>query len=331
VPNDDVRTHTITADVLVADLYEKMAPNGRRQHLALAGSPFIDPGRGGYNNDMKIWLSTDRNGNRIQCDNNLNRTFESLFKGTDPGVSTQQVDARRTARKSVIDFVMGDLKTLEGKLGVADKRTLSSYLDSIRDLEQQLAQPAASFSCKAPAARFSDYQAFAPDRKEANIDRHWQETAKLLSIAFQCEAVRSVSYMIETEAGESGYPRFGLANSHGLSHSPGTADYGRRDKVHAQLFTEMVQLFKQTPVGDGNLMDNTLIVWGAGIGVNHSKDQLMAVVAGKVGGFKHNAVRDMGGKPASTLMRTLLAQLGALKPTDGFGQATANDSFDVSS
>ena len=334
IPNDDSRVHSISADVFIAEHYEKVAPTGRRQHLALAGSPFIDPGRTGYNNDMKSWLSSDRNGNRIQSDNNLVRTFDDLFRGADPGASQQQIDARRIAKKSVLDFVIGDIDALEKKLGAADKRVLSSYVDSIRDLEIRLDQlPAAggTASCTKPNLTLSQYAPFAPDRTEPNMDRHWKETTQLLAVAFQCEAVRSVSYMIETEAGESGYPSQGLPDSHGLSHNPGTPGYGKRDRYHAQLYAEMIETFRKTPVADGNLMDNMLVLWGAGIGVNHSKTDLMAVLSGRVGTVKHNALRDMGGRSAAGLIPAILKQLGVLPESEGFGVAKPGESFDLSS
>ncbi len=347
VPNDQAVSHSISVDRFIADYYEEHAPTGKSQHEAIEGSHFYDPANPGtsYNNEQKNWLSTDKNGNKIPTQMDLSAALDRMFDGFDEDLSAEQKEATRLLKKSRIDYVMDDIHRLEDRLGAADRQILDSYLDRIRSLEQNLAQPVPDgAACEVPTSDglFQYANRWGDNVSNSNghnfIDLHWRDAMQLFAIGFQCEAIRSVAYMLETEAGESGYAEGpngepSLGNHHGLSHNPGGAGYGHRDRRMAQVFADMVQLFKDTPVGDGNLLDHSVAVWGAGIGVNHSKDRVMAVVAGHAGSgsINHGALRDMGNDSQIPLMRTLLLHMGIIDENESFGDAGPGDEIDMTS
>src|SRR6185295_5789776 len=63
--------------------------------------------------------------------------FERLF-GEDI-VESPAAHARRLAmRRSILDQVMGDTKTLSATVGASDRRKLDEYLSSVREIEQQV-------------------------------------------------------------------------------------------------------------------------------------------------------------------------------------------------
>ncbi len=346
VPNDQAQTHTVSVDRWLAEYYEENAPTGKSQHEAIEASSFYDgpnPGTS-YNNEQKNWLSTDRNGNKIPTQMDLGAVLERMFDGLDDDLSADQKEAVRKLGKSRIDFVMEDVRRLEDRLGAQDKQTVTSYLDSIRSLENNLSQPLPeSGSCEAPdSSVFEYYDRWAERIDNTNghdaIDLHWRDAMQLFAIGFQCEAIRSVAYMLETEAGESPHAQGpngepALGDHHGLSHNPSVAGYGDRDRRYAQVFADMVQLFKDTPVGDGNLLDNSIAIWGTGIGVNHSKDRIMATVAGHAGShtINHGQMRDMENRSQVPLMRSLLLHMGVLDDTESFGDAGPGDEIDMTS
>lgn len=346
VPNDQAQTHSISVDRWIADYYEEHAPTGKSQHEAVEASSFYDgpnPGTS-YNNEQKNWLSTDQNGNKIPTQMDLGAVLERMFDGIDGDLSAEQREAVRRLGKSRIDFVMEDVHKLEDRLGARDKQTVGSYLDSIRKLENNLSQPLPeNESCEAPdASLFQHYDRWGERIDNANghdyIDLHWRDAMHLFAIGFQCEAIRSVAYMLETEAGESPHAQGpngepALPNHHGLSHNPSDAGYGHRDRRYAQVFADMVQLFKDTPVGDGSLLDHSVAIWGTGIGVNHSKDRVMAAVAGHGGGatINHGKMRDMDNQSQVPLMRSLLLHMGVMDDTESFGDAGPGDEIDMTS
>ncbi|MEM7676135.1 MAG: DUF1552 domain-containing protein, partial [Myxococcota bacterium] len=264
--------------------------------------------------------------------------------------------ARLRLKKSVLDAVLPDIAQLEQKLGTSDKSTLESYFTNIRTLEQrlqseidsserptQISVPPVETLVQNKGAGHNSNGWYVDDsyngRGHNHIDYHWRDTARLLSVAFQNDTVRSVAYMLETEAGENHYTdgpngEQGLGDNHAASHRNDAA-YGRRDRRHAQAYAEMIQAFKDTQVGNQRLIDNTLVVWGAGIGVTHSSDRVMAVVSGLTDskhGIRHNTLRDMKNQSQKPFFQTLLKKLEVI-PQDGtFGQGNqANDDIDFES
>ena len=349
-----------SADVLVARHYESNfpLPSGRSQHLVIRGSAFFDGGRSNYNNRQKQWLSTAPDGSRIDAEFDLLRVYNDMFSGVSPGQSQSEAVARLTLRKSVLDAVLPDITALEQRLGAADRRTLESYFTNIRTLEErlqsevdnagqappQVSVPAADTLIRHRGAQHNDRGWYNDDnyngRGHNHIDFHWRDTARLLTVAFQNDTVRSVAYMLESEAGENHYAagpngEAGLGDNHAASHNNNDA-YGRRDSRHAQAYAEMIQAFKDTQVGDERLIDNTLVVWGAGIGVTHSTDRVMAVVSGLTDsakyGIRHNTLRDMRGASQKPFFQTLLRKLGVIEANGTFGEGnSANDDVDLGS
>src|SRR4051794_3135048 len=63
--------------------------------------------------------------------------FERLFSDDVPG----EAGARRARyRRSILDFVAEDARTLQGRLGATDRRKLDEYLSSVRELERRVAR-----------------------------------------------------------------------------------------------------------------------------------------------------------------------------------------------
>ncbi len=349
-----------SADVLVARHYEDNFPiaSGRSQHLVIRGSAFFDGGRTSYNNRQKQWLSTAPDGSRIDAEFDLLRIYNTMFSGSDPGQSQSEAVARLTLRKSVLDAVLPGISSLQQRLGAADRQTLESYFTNIRTLEERLQAevdnagdtsdpipvPAADTLIRHKGAGHNARGWYVDDnyngRGHNHVDFHWRDTARLLTVAFQNDTVRSVAYMLESEAGENHYAEGpngepGLGDNHAASHGNNDA-YGRRDLRHAQAYAEMMQAFKDTQVGDERLIDNTLVVWGAGIGVTHSTDRVMAVVSGLTDnakyGIRHNTLRDMRGDSQKPFFQTLLKKLDVLDADGTFGEGNAaGDDIDLSS
>ncbi|MEO0812217.1 MAG: DUF1552 domain-containing protein [Myxococcota bacterium] len=348
-----------SADVVIARRYEQAfpLPGGRSQHLVIRGSAFYDGGNSGYNNRQKQWLSTAPDGTRIDAEFDLLKVYNDMFAGFDPDVSEDEADARLRLRKSVLDSVLPEVQALENRLGASDKQALDSYFTNIRTLENRL-------QTRIDGLGDAPVQVTVPNSDELilhkgeghnsngwyvddnyngrghnHIDYHWRDTSRLLTVAFQNETVRSVAYMLETEAGENHYDEGpngeqGLGDNHGASHANNAA-YGRRDARHAQVYAEMLDAFKEVEVGGERLIDNTLVLWGGGIGVTHSSDRTMAVVSGLTKpeyGIQHDTIRNMKNASQKPFMQTLLRRMGVLGSEETFGQDNgANANIDLES
>ena len=93
---------------------------------------------------------------------------------------------------------------------------------------------------------------------------------------------------------------------------------------HVSLFAEYVEKLQNTPEGDGSLLDNSLLLYGSGIGNPnvHNHTNLPIIVAGGAsGGMKGNRhIRYDKPMPLANLHLTLLDKAGV--KLDKFGDST---------
>jgi hypothetical protein len=116
------------------------------------------------------------------------------------------------------------------------------------------------------------------------------------------------------------YPEIGIADPHHpLTHHRNNEDWIEKvaqiNAFHVKLFAEYLQKLKATKDGDGNLLDHSMIVYGAGIsdGNRHNHEDLPILLAGRGDGSlkpgRHIAYKP--GKPITNLYLSLLDMMGA--------------------
>jgi hypothetical protein len=91
----------------------------------------------------------------------------------------------------------------------------------------------------------------------------------------------------------------------------------------ASLFAEFVQKLKETPDGDGNLLDNSILIYGSGLSnANvHSHDGLpVALLGGGGGALKGGRFVKYANAPLANLHVALLDKLGM--PMHQFADST---------
>jgi hypothetical protein len=91
----------------------------------------------------------------------------------------------------------------------------------------------------------------------------------------------------------------------------------------ASLFAEFVQKLKDTPDGDGSLLDHSILIYGSGLSnANvHSHDGLpVALVGGGAGQLKGGRFIKYPNLPMANLHVSLLEKLGL--PVDHFADST---------
>ena len=96
------------------------------------------------------------------------------------------------------------------------------------------------------------------------------------------------------------------------------------NQFHVSLFAEYLQKLKETPDGDGSLLDHSLLLYGSGIGNPniHDHTNLPIIVAGGAsGGMKGNRhIRYEKPTPLANLHLTLLDKVGVR--LDSFADST---------
>ncbi len=121
--------NTVSCDQLMAEI---TAQHTRFASLELS----VSAGTGQPNNSTTLAFSRD--GVPLPAEDSPKIVFDRLF-GQDPsGLDAQR--ARLNKRRSVLDAVLEDAKSLRQDLGSDDQCKLDEYLHAVRDVEQRTAR-----------------------------------------------------------------------------------------------------------------------------------------------------------------------------------------------
>jgi len=227
--------------------------------------------------------------------------FERLFGS---GSTADDRRARMRTDRSLLDFVAGDLKTLQGELGAGDQTKLTEYLDYVREIERRIqrAEQQSTISADVPSAPVGVPEAYV---------EHVALLFDLMALAFQTDQTRVFTFMMAREVSQRTYPEIGVTEPHhSISHHgnrpAAIAGHAKLNAYHVGMFAKFVERLRATPDGDGSLLDHSLLVYGSGMsdGNGHTGSPLPHVVvggaAGRMTGNRHIVT------PENTPMANLL-------------------------
>ena len=246
--------------------------------------------------------------------------FERLF-GTGGG---DGVERRLADRKSILDLVADDAAALKTRVGVTDRRKLDEYFTSVRDIEQRIERTLTAPPVDAPDMRL-------PAGIPAETAEHIALMYELIALAFQTDVTRVGTFMLANAGSNRTYPELGVNDGHHhLSHHSGDkakiASIAKIDRFYSEQFAKFLRKLRDTPEGDGNLLDHSLVLYGSAIrdGNRHDHYDLPLLLAGSGGG----AVKPGGHRtweshtPLSNLFLSMLDAAGAGADVTEFGDST---------
>lgn len=184
---------------------------------------------------------------------------------------------------TLLDFLVDDIRRLKGRLKSVEKEKLDVYLDGferLRERRRRLKGAEARIRRHAPEVSDKYASRVETDRIEAHFDI---ATAALISGLTNVIAIRP-------DGLGTLYTGLGVDKGvHGLGHGEGADPIGHRRnirKFHLQQIARMAARLRATPEGDGNMLDNTLIVYFSDAGEKHhaSSTQWPFVLVGNLGG-----------------------------------------------
>lgn len=125
------------------------------------------------------------------------------------------------------------------------------------------------------------------------------------------------------------FPESGVrAPFHTLSHHAGLpsklAEFAKLNRYHVSLVPYFLEKLKNTPDGDGNLLDHSLVLYGSPIGDsqthNHRRVPLFLAghACGQLKGNLHRTAKP--GIPQANALLTVLGKLGM--PIESIGDST---------
>ncbi len=155
-------------------------------------------------------------------------------------------------------------------------------------------------------------------------------------LAFRSDLTRVISFMISKEQSARPYPQIGVPEAHHpLSHHSNIpeliAQMSKINRYHTTLFSQYLKKLRETPDGDGSLLDHMMILYGSGISNSnaHSGDNLPLLLvgggSGQLQGGRHLKFNDK--PPNSNLLVTIMDKMGL--PMDRIGGSTGKLKIDA--
>ena len=247
--------------------------------------------------------------------------FERLFGG-DAHLSPEARARRNRFRRSILDFVREDARRLQARLGPTDRRKLDEYLTAVRSIERQIEKTEAEDAPVDPGMG-------KPFGAPADFAEHFKLMTDMITVAFQADLTRVLTFLVTREGTSRPYREIGIPDGHHpLTHH--RYDPQRMEKVvrinryHVEQFAAWISRLKAVPEGDSTLLDNSMIVYGAGLsdGNDHTHDDLPTLIAGGGGGFFKTGRRVTYRKetPMSNLFLTMMDRMGV--HAQHFGDST---------
>jgi hypothetical protein len=311
----------VTADQIAARVIGKdsLLPSlelGIDDHFT---APLCDEGYTcAYSNTLS-WTSSNT---PLPQENDPRLVFERLFG---EGGDIHHRIARLRENRSILDSVTGDMKQLQGTLGNPDRQRMDQYFEAIRQVELRL-QRVEKQNAESPTMGAGLTRPLgAPDKFEDHI----QLIMDLQVLAFQSDITRVTTLMFAGERSGRSYPQVGVPDSHhSVSHHENNpeklAKVAKIDSCHIQQLAYFVGKLRNTPDGDSNLLQNSMVLYGAGIsnGNVHDHSPLPIVLCGggggQIEGGRHIVYQNE--PPLSNVLRGMLEKVGV--HADKLGEST---------
>lgn len=254
--------------------------------------------------------------------------FNSLFNPY-AGKGVEQVRRGLKRDASILDLMMEHSQSFQRKLGREDQGKMDEYLESIRSLEKRVERTSEWTHKPLPKV----------DTKGLNLEVSHKEPQEyircmydLIYLAFRTDSTRYATLMLESEQSSNSemwnYATYVLGYkgaTHDIAHKRPADFSGQWDRWRAEQHAYFLKRLRDTPEGDGNMLDRTVVIWGsAHPHASHStRNYPVQLAGGRKLGLKHGFLRSFQGErkmPLANLFTTVLNSLDV--PTEKFADST---------
>ena len=253
--------------------------------------------------------------------------FDQLFG---VGATPRERAARRREYRSMLDAITTAVNRLKADLGPADRARLADYLDDVREIERRIQKVEASNASGEPRELPG-----APIGVPDSYTDHVKLMFDLQALAFASDITRTFSFKMTRDVTGRVFPETGVKTGfHNASHHQEKEDrieeFAKINRYHVGLIPHFLEKLKNTPDGDGNLLDTSLIIYGSPMGNpnlhNHKRCPLFLAghAGGAIKGGQHLKAAD--GTPMANVFLSVLHALG-MDDVEQFGDSSG--AFDL--
>lgn len=218
------------------------------------------------------------------------KLFNNLFAGS--SMTAAQMNALMARRKSVLDFVGGQLNKFANNLGTDDKVKVQSHLQAIQSLENQLNTMSTSngAACTPPTVTPTGLNFSTV----TNYPTHVTFISDIVAAAVICGKARAATIdLIDNGGGNSlTFPWIDIPSPdmHAIAHQ-GKANYTQKAQIdqwfYQQCVAELCAKLDGAAEGSGTVLDNTVILVLSDMseGAEHYVGRIPYIIVGSGGGF----------------------------------------------
>jgi hypothetical protein len=264
--------NTVSADQVAA---AALGRDTRFASIQLNGS---EPGLDGPGHGPGLSLAWDVRGRPIAGFNSPAIAFHRLFSADDAPL--ERLQSLLADKRSVLDAVREDARSVQRGLGRADAEKLEEYLQGIRDIEGRLAREERWLGRPKPRPPLPEPGAGLVGREEVRL------MYDLIVAALETDSTRVVTFRqpiqhLLTSLGIK-------VAAHDMSHyHPGNRMEAsqHRDRAQSELLAHLLDRLKAVRQPDGSsLFDHTTVVYGSNIRSVHYLDNCPTLIAGRGAG-----------------------------------------------
>jgi hypothetical protein len=323
-----------TMDQVIADGLD-LKKKGKEKSLALQIQLERQPMQKVPGGNRCFW----RDGQAINPEFNPQETFARLFANATPAnpAAGDAVKKLNAQKKSILDYVGHNLEQFKNRVSSEDRKVVDSHLSSIRDLENELGGMG---QVDAGACGVMDPGMYTKDQilaTDALYPKIMDAYMNMMLAAVKCGVTNVATLQISDSTGNQvnfgsfvdGIPPRGTGyksafrNWHDLGHNPvmnGVDHHRVVDQWCMQKFADFLNKAKAIPQGNGNFLDNNLVMWTNHMedGETHASQKVPWLLAGKAGGTLNTGQAvNSAGKPIQAAMADIITAMGC-SATDPF-------------
>src|SRR2546428_563953 len=211
-----------------------------------------------------------------------------------------------------------DVARLQRELGAADRGRLGDYMENVREIERRIQQVEA-FNRSGEPRELPGAPIGVPD----SFSEHAKLMFDLQALAFASDITRVFAFKMGRDASNRTYPESGYNGAfHSTSHhgerEERIMDFSKINTYHVSMIPYFLEKLKNTPDGDSNLLENTMLVYGSPMGDSnlHNHKRVPFFVAGHAGGALKGGLhpRAPDRTPLPNAMLALVHGLGIAMP-----------------
>ncbi len=231
-------------------------------------------------------LAWTADGIRLPSMSRCRNVFSHLFEEPKNGTEAQRRMLRR--KGSVLDANLEEVRSLERKLGGADKGRLTQYLSAVRETEIRTRRADSWLDVPRPEIAAVDRDRTNRDVPQSQAGEYFRTMYDLIVLAFQTDATRVATFSSGIEGQGIPIPELGITQTrHALSHHNGDPGHMEKltqsDTFAVEQFSYFLSRLAETNDLDGNpLLNTTMALFGSGMayGHSHGNANLPLVLAG---------------------------------------------------